>query len=53
MKVYTKEKKQAKHRLAWVLMEIDSILIKGKRKRFLKRQTGSLKRFDVIYPLDK
>ncbi len=29
MKVYTKEKKQAKHSLAWVLMETDSILIKG------------------------
>ncbi len=34
-------------RLAWVL-ETDSILIKGKRERFLKRQTGCLKRFDGI-----
>jgi len=34
--------------LAWVL-ETDSILIKGKRKRFLKRQTGCLKRLYVIY----
>jgi hypothetical protein len=31
MKVYTKEKKPAKRSLAWVLMETDSILIKGKR----------------------
>jgi hypothetical protein len=28
--------------LAWVL-ETDSILIKGKHERFLKRQTGCLK----------
>jgi len=48
MKVYTKEKKQAKRSLAWVL-ETDSILIKGKRERFLKRQTGCLKRLYVIY----
>jgi hypothetical protein len=49
MKVYTKAiKRQAKHSLAWVL-ETDSILIKGKRKRFLKRQTGCLKRLYVIY----
>jgi hypothetical protein len=27
------------------LMETDSILIKGKRGRFPKRQTGCLKRF--------
>jgi hypothetical protein len=52
MKVYTKAiKRQAKRSLAWVL-ETDSILIKGKlkgkRKRFLKRQTGCLKRFDGI-----
>ena len=41
MKVYTKDiKRQAKHSLALVL---DSILIKGKRERFLKRQTGCLK----------
>jgi hypothetical protein len=33
--------------LAWV-SETDSILIKGKRERFLKRQTGCLKRFDGI-----
>jgi hypothetical protein len=46
MKVYTKDiKTQAKRRLAWVL-ETDSILIKGKHERFLKRQTGCLKRFD-------
>jgi hypothetical protein len=46
MKVYTKDiKTQAKHSLAWIL-ETDSILIKGKRERFLKRQTGCLKRFD-------
>ena len=46
MKVYTKDiKMQAKRSLAWVL-ETDSILIKGKRKRFLKHQTGCLKRFD-------
>jgi len=44
MKVYTKEKEQAKRSLAWV-SETDSILIKGKRGRFLKRQTGCLKRF--------
>jgi hypothetical protein len=49
MKVYTKAvKRQAKRSLAWVL-ETDYILIKGKRKRFLKHQTGCLKRFDVIY----
>ena len=48
MKVYTKDiKRQAKRSLAWVL-ETDSILIKGKRKRFLKRRTGCLKRFDGI-----
>ena len=47
MKVYTKEKKQAKRSLAWV-SETDSILIKGKRGRFLKRQTGCLKRFDGV-----
>jgi hypothetical protein len=46
MKVYTKGiKTQAKHSLAWVL-EIDSILIIGKRECFLKHQTGCLKRFD-------
>ncbi len=46
MKVYTKDiKTQAKHSLAWVLVT-DSILIKVKRERFLKRQTGCLKRFD-------
>ncbi len=49
MKVYTKDiKMQAKGSLAWVL-ETDSILIiliKGKRERFLKCQTGCLKRFD-------
>jgi len=27
-------------------LETDSILIKGKRERFLKCQTGCLKRFD-------
>ena len=49
MKVYTKAiKRQAKRSLAWVL-ETDSILIKGKRERFLKRQTGCLKRLYVIY----
>ena len=43
MKVYTKDiKTQAKRSLAWVL-ETDSILIKGKCERFLKRQTGCLK----------
>jgi hypothetical protein len=43
MKVYTKDiKRQAKRSLYWIL-ETDSILIKGKRKRFLKRQTGCLK----------
>jgi hypothetical protein len=48
MKVYTKDiKRQAKRSLAWVL-ETDSILIKGKRERFLKRQTGCLKRFDGV-----
>ncbi len=46
MKVFTKDiKTQAKRSLAWVL-ETDSILIKGKRKHFLKCQTGCLKRFD-------
>ncbi len=46
MKVYTKDiKRQAKRRLAWVL-ETDSILSKSKRERFLKCQTGCLKRFD-------
>ena len=46
VKVYTKDiKRQAKRSLAWV-SETDSILIKGKRERFLKRQTGCLKRFD-------
>jgi hypothetical protein len=46
MKVYTKAMKtQAKRSLVWVL-ETDSILIKGKRERFLKCQTGCLKRFD-------
>ena len=46
MKVYTKDiKRQAKRSLAWVL-ETDSILIKGKRERFLKCQTGCLKRLD-------
>ena len=46
MKVYTKAmKRQAKRSLAWVL-ETDSILIIGKLERFLKRQTGCLKRFD-------
>jgi len=51
MKVYTKDtryKRQAKGSLAWVL-ETDSILIKGKRERFLKSQTGCLKRLYVIY----
>jgi len=44
MKVYTKDiKTQAKRSLAWVL-ETDSILIKGKRERFLKHRC--LKRFD-------
>jgi hypothetical protein len=33
--------------LAWV-SETDSILIKGKRGRFLKRQTGCLKGFDGV-----
>ena len=48
MKVYTKDiKRQAKRSLAWVL-ETDSILIKGKRERFLKCQTGCLKRFDGV-----
>ncbi len=46
MKVYTKDiKRQAKNSLSWV-SETDSILIKGKRERFPKRQTGCLKRFD-------
>jgi hypothetical protein len=46
MKVYTKDiKRQAKLSLAWV-SETDSILIKGKRERFLKCQTECLKRFD-------
>ncbi len=46
MKVYTKDiKMQAKRSLAWVL-ETDSILIEVKRERFLKCQTGWLKRFD-------
>ncbi len=40
MKVYTKEKKQAKHSLACVLMETDSILIKGKRERFPNVRQG-------------
>ncbi len=40
MKVYTKEKKQAKRSLAWVLMETDSILIKGKRERFPNIRQG-------------
>ncbi len=40
MKVYTKEKKQAKHSLAWVLMETDSILIKGKCERFPNVRQG-------------
>jgi hypothetical protein len=35
------------------LMETDSILIKGKRERFLKRQTGCLKRQYVIYRENK
>ena len=53
MKVYTKDiKRQAKRSLAWVL-ETDSILIKGKRKRFLKRQRGCLKRLYVIYRQNK
>ncbi len=48
MKVYTKDiKRQAKRSLAWVL-ETDSILIKSKRERFLKRRRGCLKRFDGI-----
>jgi hypothetical protein len=47
MKIYTKDTRD-KRSLAWVL-ETDSILIKGKRKRFLKRQTGCLKRLYVIY----
>ena len=48
MKVYTKAiKRQAKRSLAWVL-ETDSILIKGKSERFLKRQAGCLKRFDGV-----
>jgi hypothetical protein len=38
---------QAKRSLAWV-SETDSILIKGKHERFLKRQTGCLKRFDGV-----
>jgi hypothetical protein len=47
MKVYTKDiKTQAKRSLAWVLETDSSILIKGKRERFLKCQTGCLKRFD-------
>ncbi len=33
--------------MAWV-SETDSILIKGKRGRFLKRKTGCLKRFDGV-----
>ncbi len=46
MKVYTKDiKRQAKRSLAWA-SETDSILIKGKRERFLECQTGCLKRFD-------
>jgi len=49
MKVYKKAiKREAKRSLAWVL-ETDSILIKGKRKHFLKWQTGCLKRLYVIY----
>jgi hypothetical protein len=40
MKVYTKEKGQAKRSLAWVLMETDSILIKGKRERFQNVRQG-------------
>jgi hypothetical protein len=47
MKVYTKDTRQAKRSLAWVL-ETDSMLIKGKRERFLKHQTGCLKRFDGV-----
>ena len=40
MKVYTKDiKRQAKHSLAWV-SETDSILIKGKRERFLNVRQG-------------
>ncbi len=46
MKVYTKDTRD-KLSLAWVL-ETDSVLIKGKRERFLKRQTGCLKRFDGV-----
>ena len=42
MKVYTKEKKHLG------LMETDSILIKGKRGRFPKRQTGCLKGSDGV-----
>jgi len=45
MKVYTKEKRQAKHSLAWVLMETDSILIKGKRERFPNVRKGVEKGF--------
>ena len=46
MKVYTKDiKRQAKRGLAWV-SETDSILIKCKHERFLKRRTGCLKRLD-------
>ena len=48
MKVYTKETR-CKLSAAWLgFSETGSILIKGKRERFLKRQTGCLKRFDGV-----
>ena len=48
MKVYIKDTRD-KLSAAWLgFSETDSILIKGKRGRFLKRQTGCLKRFDGV-----
>ncbi len=47
MKVYTKDTRD-KLSAAWLGFQKHSILIKGKRGRFLKRQTGCLKRFDGV-----
>ncbi len=44
MKVYTQDTRD-KLSADWLgFLETDSILIKGKHERFLKRQTGCLKR---------
>ena len=47
MKVYTKDTRD-KLSTAWLVFQRQTILIKGKRGRFPKRQTGCLKGFDGV-----